>query len=239
MGCLGPPGPTHTTIGAVTSCAAPMIGAGLMNFQAATATANTLFFNNWAMKGGHAYNMRTVQGDDTQHHAVENPSYVNVGFVGAYSRMRGGAMSNDLFTNPSLERTIFVGNACTGKGGAIYNDFECSPTISNSYFAENYAYESAGAIGNDGGSQPYIADTLIHNNSAEDLGAALYQGSYNANSTLLRSVHMFSQSNAPTVKNVTMTDNTCVEYGLQDACTSYDWHLDVTIRVPDMAEIVI
>ncbi|MCP3941739.1 MAG: hypothetical protein GY710_09700 [Desulfobacteraceae bacterium] len=154
------------------------VGVGILNFKAAPIVRNCIIRNNFAMKGGGVYNMTNKTG--TKSEITKKPVFINVIIENNYALKRGGGMSNDLGANPIIINSIFRANRCDDKGGALYNDFGSSPVIMNTIFEKNLANRAA-ALGNDGGSNPTLVNVKILDNTAKDIGAGLYQGSYNAN----------------------------------------------------------
>ena len=126
------------------------------------------------------------------------PVFINVTVRGNYAAGRGGGMANDLSTSPAIINCVFEENECRAKGGGLYNDFACSPLIVNTIFRRNTAHMAA-AVGNDGTSNPLIVGCTITDNVCEDIGAGLYQGSYQANCSI--------SANVPTVINTVIKDN--------------------------------
>ena len=167
----------HTSPKAITSGPSNGVGAGLLNYQAAPIVRNTVFENNYAMKGGAVYNM-TNTGDRP---SPNNPSpvFINATFSNNVAMLRGGAVSNDMSTDPIFINCQFTSNSTPDKGGAMYNDFGSSPIILNSQFTQNKAMR-AGAFGVDGSSRPVLVNVTMENNQVTDIGAGIYQGSYNA-----------------------------------------------------------
>jgi hypothetical protein len=155
-------------------------GGGMFNHAAAPIVRNTVIQNNVAGKGGGVYNMSF--SPDRAPGVNRQPVFINVAIKGNAAIGRGGGMANDLGTHPIIINSTFVGNSNMAKGGALYNDFGCSPVIVNTTFVENTAMRAA-AIGNDGHSNPILVNVDISRNVALDQGAALYQGSYNANNS--------------------------------------------------------
>ena len=82
-------------------------------------------------------------------------------------------------TDPIFINCQFTSNSTPDKGGAMYNDFGSSPIILNSQFTQNKAMR-AGAFGVDGSSRPVLVNVTMENNQVTDIGAGIYQGSYNA-----------------------------------------------------------
>ena len=181
---------THTTPQKIISDASGA-GAGLLNFKAAPVVRNTMIRNNAAMKGGGVYNMTNTRGSPRE--KTESPVFINVTIENNYAFARGGGMSNDLGTHPVIINSIFSNNKCQAKGGALYNDFSCSPVIVNTLFKGNKASRAA-AMGNDGCSSPLLVHVTITENTAEDMGAGLYQGSYNDNMAEFRNAPVVLQS---------------------------------------------
>ncbi len=160
-------GTQHTTPFAILSQGVgSMAGGGIVNFQTSPVIANTVIVANVAGKGAGMYNA----GGAT-------PYIVNTEFRDNVAFMRGGGMSNDLRSSPVMKNVRFIANRCYGKGGGIYNDFSSAPRIGNGLFVRNHAMRG-GAIGNDGGSSPILMRVTIAMNTADDLGAGLYNGSY-------------------------------------------------------------
>ncbi|WP_108650154.1 right-handed parallel beta-helix repeat-containing protein [Dongshaea marina] len=168
----------HTSPQAITSGPTNGVGAGLLNYQAATLVRNTLFRDNQAMKGGAVYNMTSTSARPEKGNPI--PVFINVTFESNFAKDRGGAVSNDLGTNPIFINSLFIKNSTSDKGGALYNDFVSSPLLINTDFENNRAARAA-AIGNDGSSRPVLVNVSIHNNLVRDQGAGIYQGSYNVN----------------------------------------------------------
>jgi autotransporter family porin len=197
-------------------------GGGMFNHGAAPIVRNTVIQNNEAGKGGGVYNMSLSR----QRAAGVNrqPIFINVTIKDNVAFIRGGGMSNDLGTHPIIINSTFIGNSNIAKGGAMYNDFGCSPIIINTSFVENTAMR-ASAIGNDGHSSPILVNVDISGNIALDQGAALYQGSYNANRS--------AGANHPIVINSRITGNrsetngsaTILNWG-EDWITSIDSEID-------------
>jgi len=187
-------------------------GGGMFNHGAAPIVRNTVIQNNVAGKGGGVYNMSVSRNRavDTNAH----PVFINVTIKGNAALGRGGGMANDLGTHPIIINSTFIGNSNIAKGGALYNDFGCSPVIVNTSFVENTAMRAA-AIGNDGSSNPILVNVDMSRNVALDQGAALYQGSYNANNS--------AGANHPIVINSRITDNRSASHG---PATIFNWGED-------------
>jgi hypothetical protein len=201
----GPPGEgerqTHTTPEEIVASSAGASGGGLLNFDAAPVVRNCVIRDNQAGKGGGVYNM--VRGGGT-------PVFVNVIVRDNYAPRRGGGMANDLRTNPLLVNVQFINNRTDEKGGGLYNDFDCSPMIVNGLFVGNEA-DTAAAMGNDGSSSPLIVNCTFADNVAADMGAGLYQGTYNPSGT---------SSNDPTVRNSIVWGNVVSNFG---PVSVYNW----------------
>lgn len=183
-GAPGPGGQTHITPEIVMGGPSPAHGGGMINYQCAPTVRNCLFKDNRAGKGGAMYNMATKVFGPPRGPGDPAPTVINCTFLGNRAFGRGGAVSNDLRTHPTFLGCAFINNATGGKGGAIYNDFNCSPTLSRCLFVGNSAFQG-GAVGNDGGSSPVITCCTFARNRADDLAAALYQGSGPANNPVL------------------------------------------------------
>ncbi|APD49756.1 hypothetical protein AUF42_01950 [Francisella hispaniensis FSC454] len=169
-------------------------GGAVVNFKSTGIVNNCIIQNNTAEKGAGAYNMASGKT------AIFN----NVQFLRNYSTVRGGAMSNDLGTNVILLNSKFEKNKCDDKGGAVYNDFFSNTLIINTTFTKNEA-ENAATIGNDGGSKAILLNSDITDNTAQILGSALYQGSYNAN--------IKDGSNSMVLINSTLSNNISLTNG--------------------------
>jgi predicted outer membrane repeat protein len=216
----------HTSSSAILSSDGDGCGAGLLNYQACTSVRNVIFSDNYSAKGGAVYNMTRITLSATDN---ENPVFINVTFQDNKATGRGGAVANDLGTHPIFVNCTFSGNICTSKGGAIYNDFACNPVIINSSFTSNEALR-AGVLGNDGGSNSLLVNVTMSENTAEDMGAGLYQGSYAASKS--------SSKNTSTIINSIITSNytdtnglvSCMNWGKSwvyaSACTIDDWEYE-------------
>lgn len=187
-------------------------GGGMFNHGAAPIVRNTVIQNNVAGKGGGVYNM--AFSSDRAPGVNRQPVFINVTIKGNAAIGRGGGMANDLGTHPIIVNSTFIGNSNIAKGGALYNDFGCSPVIVNTLFVENTAMRAA-AIGNDGTSNPILVNVDMSRNVALDQGAALYQGSYNANNS--------AGANHPIVINSSITDNRSESHG---PATIFNWGED-------------
>ena len=134
-------------------------------------------------------------------------------------------MANDLGTNPAIINCVFEENDCHAKGGGLYNDFACSPLVVNTIFRKNTACMAA-AVGNDGTSNPLIVGCTITGNVCGDIGAGLYQGSYQAN---------FSEAaNIPTVICTVVRDNSSETHGPGDWLTwGEDWMATYASEIGD------
>jgi len=154
-------------------------GAGMINIQAAPTVENIIFEDNYASKGGAVYNMvldswpmSSIEGNDA-------PYFKGVIFRRNFAGGRGGAVNNDLMTSPTFVDVQFIANETSDKGGAMYNDAGCSPDIYNALFLYNQSERGSALIG-DGSSSPITAYLTFYGNTADDIGAALYQGTYSA-----------------------------------------------------------
>ena len=187
-------------------------GGGMFNHGAAPIVRNTVIRNNVAGKGGGVYNM--AFSPDRAPGVNRQPVFIDVTIKGNSALGRGGGMANDLGTHPIIINSAFVGNSNIAKGGALYNDFGCSPVIVNTSFVENTAMRAA-AVGNDGTSNPILVNVDMSGNVALDQGAALYQGSYNANNS--------AGANHPIVINSRITGNRSESHG---PATIFNWGED-------------
>ncbi len=153
------------------------VGAGLYNVHAGTVTKNCTFKDNFAAKGAAAYNMVTQYWDGPGNSIIgDAPSFENCTFD-SNTASRGGAVANDFATSTTFTNCIFTGNDSDSKGGAIYADMACPIYLINVLFAGNYA-ERGGALVADGSSSHRGVYVMFVDNSVDDLGAALYQGTY-------------------------------------------------------------
>lgn len=166
-------------------------GGGMLNVGAAPTVRNCTFENNSASKGGAVYNMTQRNFPYSVIYAA--PTFEDCVFDSNSASARGGAVNNDMTTNPTFVSCRFLNNACDDKGGAIYSDLQCDATLVNVLIARNTAERGAGLV-SDGSSQPSLLYVTIADNTATDIGAALYQGTYGANSQVSGSA---SSSNDP------------------------------------------
>ena len=202
------------------------VGGGLLSYLITSITiANVVFYDNYALKGGAAYNINDAAGSgsddgESRARASQGPAFENVGFVANYAADRGGAIANDVYTFMSCSDCMLVGNACAGKGGGVYNDYSSSPYFERSTFVGNYALDGGGALGSDGSSEVELVDSDVIGNSARDLGGGLYLGTYGA-------VHA-REPNSPRLTNTRVRDNTCEWNGPKNA---FLWGLDEMIVV--------
>lgn len=155
-------------------------GGGLYNVHADTVVRNTTFRYNYAGKGGAVYNM-AVAGYDfdtgTITDGADAPYFDNVIFQENIGTGRGGAVNDDFYTSPIFVNVQFLHNHCTSKGGAVYNDMGCNAYFINALFADNTAQRGTALI-SDGSSNSRLVYTTIVDNSSDDVGASLYQGTY-------------------------------------------------------------
>jgi len=158
----------------VKSCS----GAGLLNVHAGTVTRNCIFKNNSAFKGGAVYNMVTKSWSPQGAMEVgTSPYFENCIFENNSATGRGGAVNSDFFTSPIYVNCQFINNHCDSKGGAVYNDMGAPSYFINNLFAENTS-ERGSAVVADGSSPHRFAYCSFIGNSSNDIGAALYQGTY-------------------------------------------------------------
>lgn len=153
-------------------------GGGMLNLQTAPTVNNCIFENNYASKGGAVYNM-AASDYPTNGASYEAATFSDCIFRNNSASDRGGAINNDMSTNPTFLDSQFISNSCDSKGGAVYSDMGCDATFVNVLFAENTA-ERGAALVSDGSSNPYLIYVTMYNNTATDIGAALYQGTYGA-----------------------------------------------------------
>ena len=183
-------------------------GAGLLNFRAAALVRHCVFTNNWAGKGGGAYNMCSTNVGGSVDNPV--PVFDDVTFANNHATARGGGVSDDTWTHPRYANCRFLHNVCDAKGGGLYNDFSCSPTFTNCLFAGNYALQAA-ALGNDGSSSPRLVNCVFFDNEAWDQGAAVYNGSHGFG----------APGNNPVLINCVLWSNRVTTAGPADFTT---WH---------------
>ncbi len=157
-------------------------GGGLYNVHAGTVTRNCIFKDNYAGKGGAVYNMVMEYWNPTGTSLIgDAPSFENCTFNNNYASGRGGAVNNDFSTSTTFTNCVFSNNICDSKGGAVYADMGCPIYFINVLFSGNKA-ERGGALVADGSSSHRGVYTTFVNNTAYDLGSALYQGTYNGTS---------------------------------------------------------
>ena len=177
-GCLVETPNTDVEILRIVTNVKSISGAGLLNLHASTATKNCTFKNNQASKGGAVYNMVTTYWDmNGTTNTGDSPTFENCIFTGNSATARGGAVNSDFMTTPSYINCQFIGNHCDSKGGAVYSDMGCPSYFINVLFAKNTAERGAGLVA-DGSSSHRLAYCTFINNTVEDIGAALYQGTY-------------------------------------------------------------
>ena len=153
-------------------------GAGLLNVHAGTITKNCTFKYNQASKGGAVYNMVTTYWDPRGQSIIgDDPYFENCIFEENTGLARGGAVNSDFMTRPTFVNCQFIRNHCDSKGGAVYSDMGCPSYFINALFAENTA-ERGAALVSDGSSAHRLVYCTFVNNTADDVGAALYQGTY-------------------------------------------------------------
>ncbi len=153
-------------------------GGGMLNVHAATVTRNCIFRNNSAGKGGAVYNMVTKIWNPGGETVIgESPYFENCIFESNSAFVRGGAVNSDFFTTPTYVNCQFLNNHCDSKGGAVYSDMGCPSYFINVLFAENTAERGAALVADGSSSHRLVYCTFV-NNTAYDLGAALYQGTY-------------------------------------------------------------
>ncbi|MDM8521772.1 DUF1565 domain-containing protein [Desulfococcaceae bacterium HSG8] len=153
-------------------------GGGMLNVHAATVTRNCTFRNNSASKGGAVYNMVTKTWNPGSAPEINaSPYFENCVFDSNSASGRGGAVNSDFFTSPTYLNCQFLNNHCDSKGGAVYNDMGCPSYFVNVLFAGNTAERGAAVVA-DGSASHRMAYCTFVGNTADDLGAALYQGTY-------------------------------------------------------------
>ena len=218
-------------------------GAGMLNIQAAPTVKNVVFEDNYASKGGAVYNMvldswpmTTTVGNDAAH-------FEDVIFRRNFAGGRGGAVNNDLMTSPTFVDVQFIANTTSDKGGAMYNDAGCSPSIYNALFMFNESERGSALIG-DGSSNPITAYMTFYGNVADDIGAAIYQGTYSAEQGLYNEMQLnyglilgnSSGSSSSSIANwhddnVLVDDSSVIEYIDGEYLNSdgtYDQYLTIT-----------
>ena len=215
----------HTDPQAIIEGSQESVGGGILMFNHAGIIKNCLVRSNEAGKGGGAYNM--ARG--------KIPIFINVVFENNIAHMRGGGISNDLGTNPLLIQCSFRKNICKAKGGAIYNDFGSSPLLVHCHFTKNEAIRAA-AIGSDGSSKLILVGTSIRDNIAQDVGAGLYQGSYNANISKAANKMVIIESAIYDNKSLTKGPEIFIwgenKYEFYNS-TVPSWPWSISISVPD------
>ncbi len=177
-GCLVETSASDAEILRIVTDIKSISGGGMLNVHAATVIRNCTFRNNSAGKGGAVYNMVTKSWEPGGETVIgESPYFENCVFEGNSAGGRGGAVNSDFFTTPTYVNCQFLNNHCDSKGGAVYSDMGCPSYFINVLFAENTA-ERGSAVVADGSSSHRMVYCTFVNNTAYDLGAALYQGTY-------------------------------------------------------------
>lgn len=197
-------------------------GGGMLNLQAAPTVRNCTFQNNYAAKGGAVYNM--VQRNYPMPSEYDSPFFENCIFKNNNASARGGAVDNDMITHPTFLSCRFLSNGCESKGGAVYSDMGCNATLVNVLFANNSS-ERGTALVSDGSSIPSLLYVTIVNNSANDIGASLYQGTYGSNGQVGGEA---SHSNDPKIMYSLVMGNTSDASG-----TSISNWLDDSLNIDD------
>ncbi|MCL9781984.1 hypothetical protein M9194_11165 [Vibrio sp. S4M6] len=227
----------HTSPNAILSGPSNGVGAGLLNYQVAPVVRNTIFENNYAMKGGAVYNMTSTNPQPSD--SNPSPVFINTTFSHNFAKLRGGAVSNDLWTDPIFINSQFISNSTSDKGGAMYNDFGSSPVIINSQFSKNQAMR-AGAFGVDGSSRPVLVNVSIENNQVSDLGAGIYQGSYNAGDKNTQNITYLIDSKLTNNHSATNGSGNWMNWG-DDTIKNWgseigNWHYGDTMSVQKQKE---
>jgi len=228
-------------------------GAGMINIQAAPNVQNIIFEDNYASKGGAVYNMVLDSWPMTSTEGNDAAYFEGVIFRRNFAGGRGGAVNNDLMTSPTFVDVQFIANSTSDKGGAIYNDAGCSPDIYNALFIYNESERGSALIG-DGSSSPVIAYATFYGNVAEDIGAALYQGTYSAEDGFYNEMQLNygmsfgneSGSSSSSIANwhddaVLIDDTTIIEYidgEYLDSNDSYDTYLTISDLGDDVYSVV-
>jgi predicted outer membrane repeat protein len=228
-------------------------GAGMINIQVAPTVKDMIFEDNYASKGGAVYNMVLDSWPMTTTTSNDAAHFENVIFRRNFANGRGGAVNNDLMTSPSFVDVQFIANTTSDKGGAIYNDAGCSPDIYNGLFLYNESERGSALIG-DGSSNPVTAYLTFYGNYAEDIGAAIYQGTYSAENGLYNELQLnyglslgnSSGASGSSIANwhddtVLVDDNSVLEYidgELADSDGSYDEYLTITALGDDEYNVV-
>lgn len=177
-GCLIETDDTDAEILRIVTDIKSSAGGGLLNIHASTVTRNCTFRNNAASKGGAVYNMVTQTWNSGEDSVIgDSPWFENCVFEENSATGRGGAVNSDFFTTPTYVNCQFKDNHCDAKGGAVYNDMGSPSYFINVLFAENSAERGAALVADGSSSHRLVYCTFV-NNTAYDLGAALYQGTY-------------------------------------------------------------
>ena len=180
----------HTDPGSVSSGTAEesSSGNGIIIWKKAPTIKNCIITGNSGGKGAGVY----IMGAEEE---GKIPTFINTIISDNIASGRGGGVAMDYYSTAYFIDCTFDNNECTsGKGGAIYNDFSGNPLLENCLFINNYA-QSGAAIANDGVSCPVILDSTFYNNTADEAGACIYQGT--------------GPYNDPLVENTVMWDNFC------------------------------
>ncbi len=173
-------------------------GNGIIIWNCAPTIQNCTITENEGGKGAGVYILGLPDSG-------EFPTFINCTISYNYGNGRGGGVAMDMSTQAYFIDCIFDSNYCeAGKGGAIYCDIMASPLLENCLFVNNYA-ESGGAMANDGNSNSIYSNVTFYNNTADEEGAALYQGS--------------GAYNDPVVINSIFYGNNCD----QGEVSVYDW----------------
>jgi len=228
-------------------------GAGMINIQAAPTVENIIFEDNYASKGGAVYNMVLDSWPMTSTEGNDAAYFEDVIFRRNFAGGRGGAVNNDLMTSPTFVDVQFIANETSDKGGAMYNDAGCSPDIYNALFLYNQSERGSALIG-DGSSSPITAYLTFYGNTADDIGAALYQGTYSAEDGFYNEMQLSyglslgnsSGSSSSSIANwhddnVLVDDTTVLEYidgEYLGSDNTYDEYLTITDLGNDVYTVV-
>lgn len=201
----------------ILSTANESSGAGILIFKCGPNVSNCKIYDNSALKGGGLYVVTATEWPTTG--SEPKPTIYNCEISDNFANSRGGGISLDVGSEPTFINCKIQNNTCEAKGGGVYIDWVCpEPIFINCLFSGNYAAR-AGALGADGSSSPMLINCSVVNNSAEDIGAGFYTGSYNPDGT---------GSNNPILINCIVWGNECEWGGPTDIRIWHENYFSVT-----------
>lgn len=182
---------------------------GMQNTGASPIIVNCIFENNGLVEGtdgGAIQNILNANAYISSSTFINNyrsaiynedssPTIYNCNFYNNLSDSGGAIKNKSQNTQPFIGNSLFNGNTASLNGGAISNSAS-NPLIENCVFLGNVAGENGGAISNENGAVPDIINSLFSDNTAIQLGGAIY-----------------NSESEPTMLNCTISHNYAESYG--------------------------